>query len=63
LIFSRDPVAADSVGWQIIEKLRAKKGLPSLQEENREPVYLKTAGNMGLGEADMGKIRIEEVEV
>ncbi len=62
LIFSRDPVAADSVGWQIIEKLRAEKGLPSLHEENREPVYLKTAGNMGLGEADMNKIRIEEVE-
>lgn len=63
LIFSIDPVAADSVGWQIIEKLRAKKGLPSLREENREPAYLKTAEKMGLGKADSYKINIREVEV
>lgn len=63
LIFSRDPVAADSVGWQIIEKLRAKKGLPSLREENREPVYLKTAERMGLGKADLNRMSIREVEV
>ena len=28
LIFSFDPVAADFVGWQIIEKLRRGNGLP-----------------------------------
>lgn len=63
LIFSFDPVAADAIGWQIIEKLRAKKGLPSLHEEDREPRYLKTAEKMGLGIADFGKIKIKEVEV
>ena len=63
LIFSFDPVAADAIGWQIIEKLRAKKGLPSLREENREPRYLKTAEKMGLGNADFDKITIKEVEV
>lgn len=63
LIFSFDPVSADSIGWQIIEKLRAKKGLPSLREENREPRYLKTAEKMGLGIADIDKIKIKEVEV
>jgi uncharacterized protein (DUF362 family) len=63
LIFSFDPVAADSIGWRIIEKLRAKKGLPSLGEEDREPRYLKTAEKMGLGIADIDKIKIKEVEV
>jgi uncharacterized protein (DUF362 family) len=63
LIFSFDPVAADTAGWQIIEKLRAEKGLPSLEEEERVPKYLKTAENMGIGTAEIEKIRIEEEEV
>lgn len=63
LIFSFDPVAADSIGWEIIEKLRAKKGLPSLKEENREPVYLFTAEKMGLGIAKKAKIQIIEEEI
>lgn len=63
LIFSLDPVAADYTGWKIIEKLRAKKGLPSLKEENREPIYLKTAANMGLGKANQDKIDILEVDI
>jgi len=63
LIFSKDPVAADRVGWQIIEKLRAAKGLPTLKEEHREPVYLHTADRMGLGTANLNKIQLIETEV
>lgn len=63
LIFSLDPVAADFVGWQIIEKLRAQKGLPSLKEEKRAPVYLNTAEKMGLGKANPVEIQIIEEEV
>jgi uncharacterized protein (DUF362 family) len=63
LIFSLDPVAADYVGWQVIEKLRAKKGLPSLKEEERAPVYLQTAEKMGLGKANPEEIQIIEEEV
>jgi uncharacterized protein (DUF362 family) len=63
LIFSLDPVAADYVGWQVIEKLRAKKGLPSLKEEKRAPVYLKTAEKMGLGKANPKEVQIIEEEV
>jgi uncharacterized protein (DUF362 family) len=63
LVFSLDPVAADSIGWAIIEELRAKKGLPSLKEENREPFYLKTAEKIGLGQAEQEKIDILEVDV
>jgi uncharacterized protein (DUF362 family) len=63
LIFGFDPVAVDTVGWQLIEKLRAKKGLPSLSEEDREPRYLKTAEKMGLGKAEFSKLTIRELEV
>jgi uncharacterized protein (DUF362 family) len=63
LVFSKDPVAADTVGWQIIEKLRAQTGLPSLAEEQRPPKYLKTAEKMGLGISDLKSIDIEEFEV
>jgi uncharacterized protein (DUF362 family) len=63
LIFGSDPVAVDSIGWQIIEKLRAKKGLPTLKEEGREPSYIRTAEKLGLGTADWQRIQIAIEEV
>lgn len=60
LIFGLDPVAADSVGWSIIERLRAARGLPALAEEGREPTYLATAEKMVLGSADRKNIEIIE---
>lgn len=63
LIFSLDPVAADFVGWQTIEKLRREKGLPSLKEEEREPLYIQTAEKMGLGKANGKDIQTIELEV
>lgn len=63
LIFSTDPVAADVVGWQLIEQLRARKGLPSLQEEKRQPSYLLTAEKLNLGQARLENIEIIEEEV
>ncbi len=62
-IFSLDPVAADTVGWKIIEELRAKKGLPSLKEEGRAPGYLLTAEKLNLGQARLENIEIIEEEV
>jgi uncharacterized protein (DUF362 family) len=62
LIFGLDPVAIDYVGWQLIEKFRAKAGLPSLKEEKRAPAYLKTAEKMGLGKANPEEIRLIEEE-
>ncbi len=54
-------MAADRVGWALVERLRAAKGLPSLAEEGREPAYLLTAEKMGLGRADLTGIEtIEE---
>lgn len=58
LLFSLDPVAADAVGWKIIEDLRSRIGLASLKEEEREPAYLKTAEKIGLGKARLDEIQI-----
>ncbi len=63
LVFGLDPVAADRVGWTIIEGLRAGAGLPSLEEEGRAPGYLRTAEKMGLGTADPAAIETVEEEV
>ena len=63
LIFSTDPVAADYVGWQLIEELRSRHGLPSLAEEKREPKYILTAGQLGLGESDPSRIEVIENEI
>lgn len=63
LIFSLDPVAADAVGWRLIEELRSKKGLPSLKEEDREPVYLSTAEKLGLGRVGADSIEVIEDEI
>jgi len=63
LIFSTDPVAADQVGWQIIEKLRRGKSLPSLEEERRPPLYIQTAARMGLGKTAAADIQIIEEAV
>jgi uncharacterized protein (DUF362 family) len=63
LVLSLDPVAADRVGWGLIERFRAAKGLPSLAEEGREPRYLSTAERMGLGRADLAAIETVEETV
>lgn len=62
-ILSTDPVAADVIGWQLIEQLRAQKGLPSLKEEGREPTYLQTAEKLHLGQTNLENIEIIEEEV
>lgn len=63
LVFSLDPVAADAVGWRLIERFRQGKGLPSLTEEGRPPRYILTAAGMGLGHAAEAEIRVIEEEV
>lgn len=45
LLVSRDPVALDYTGWQIIEHKRAEKGMKSLQALGRAPTYIATAAD------------------
>ena len=63
LIVSRDPVALDYVGWQMVERKRAEKGLKTLEAEKRAPLYIATAADAQhrLGTNDPRRIAVVEV--
>lgn len=58
-----DPVAMDTVGWKVIEDERKARGLKTLAEVGREPKYIKTAADLGLGEHALSSIRFQSFEV
>jgi len=61
LLVSTDPVALDSVGWQILEKKRAEKGVESLQALGRAPHYIATAADPQhrLGTTEPDRIQLD----
>jgi uncharacterized protein (DUF362 family) len=63
VIASRDPVALDYTGWQIIEKKRAEKGLGTLRAAKREPSYIARAADAQhrIGTNDPARIEAAEV--
>ena len=63
LLVGTDPVALDYTGWQIIERKRAEKGMKSLRDLKREPIYIATAANAQhrLGANDPKRIEVVEV--
>ena len=65
LIVAHDPVALDTIGWQIIERKRAEKGLKTLDAEGRAPRYIATAADAAhrLGMNDPRRITFAEVRV
>jgi uncharacterized Fe-S center protein len=60
---STDPVALDTVGWNVIEEARKSNGLPTLTRAKREPTYIRTAAELGLGVHDANGIHLREVSV
>jgi uncharacterized protein (DUF362 family) len=60
---STDPVALDMIGLQVVEKWRKDKNLPSLAKAMRDPAYIRIAGDMGLGIADLNRIRVKEASI
>jgi len=63
LYVSTDPVALDVIGWQLLDKIRADKGLPSFKKAKREPIYIRIAGDLGLGIADPNRIVLREIAI
>jgi hypothetical protein len=63
LIVSRDPVALDFTGWQIIERKRAEKGMKPLRELKREPVYIARAADADHRIGTNDPASIQKVEV
>jgi uncharacterized protein (DUF362 family) len=59
ILLSKDPVALDRIAYNILEDLRRKNGLGSLEEEGREPKYMFTAGD---DEHKLGSCSIEEID-
>lgn len=58
-----DPVAMDVVGWAVVEQWRKDNGLPTLKEAQREPSYIRVAGDLGLGVFDRNRIAMREVSL
>jgi uncharacterized protein (DUF362 family) len=54
---STDPVAADLWAWQVIDAERRRRGLPTLEEEERAPRFVATAARYGLGVGDPRELR------
>ena len=63
LLVSRDPVALDQIGWQIIERKRAEKGMKPLKGMKREPTYIATAADAHhrLGTNDPKRIEVVNI--
>lgn len=60
---STDPVAIDTIGWEVVEKHRADFKLKTLTEAGREPGYIKAAADLGLGIHERARIQLKEFTV
>lgn len=58
-----DPVAMDTYGWKLVEEERKAHGLKTLKESKREPRYIRTASELGLGVHDLNQIRVQSAEI
>jgi len=63
LYVSTDPVAMDTVGWQVVDEERKKHNLRPLAEVLREPRYLHTAADFGLGVGQASAIQLKSSTV
>ncbi len=63
IMLSRDPVALDTIGMNIIEKKRKEKELRSLFNRPNLPKHIETAAKYGLGVNDLNLINHKNVLV
>jgi uncharacterized protein (DUF362 family) len=60
---STDPVALDVVGAKLVDERRKENGYPTLAAGQRDPTYIRIAGELGLGIADPNVIQMRSLEV
>jgi len=60
IIVGHDPVAVDFVGYQIIDKIRARHGLPTLEKAGRKPKHIFTSADE---KHNLGKAKLEEIDL
>ncbi|MFZ5891100.1 MAG: DUF362 domain-containing protein [Myxococcota bacterium] len=58
-----DPVAMDTIGWKVVEDERKARGLTSLKDAGREPKYIRSAADLGLGVHDISAIKMGTYEI
>ena len=58
-----DPVAMDTIAYELIENLRKENGLRTLNEVKRGPHFLKMAADLGLGVGDRKNIRLQTIDL
>jgi uncharacterized protein (DUF362 family) len=58
---STDPVAVDAIGRKFLDERRVEVGLKTFADAGREPTWIHVAGKLGLGEADLSRIKLETV--
>ena len=61
IILSKDPVALDTIGMNIIEGKRKEKDLRSLFNRPNLPKHIETAAKYGLGVSDLNLINHKAV--
>jgi len=60
IIAGSDPVAVDFIGYGIIDEIRKKHNLPSLEKAGRKPNYIFTAADP---EHNLGNTALENIEL
>lgn len=55
---STDPVALDTIGTKVIDDERKARGGMTLEKAGRSPRYIARASELGVGIADMNRIRL-----
>ncbi len=60
VIISDDPVAVDFVGYQLIDKIRIERKLPSLEKAGRKPKHVFTAADT---EHNLGRAKSEQIDL
>jgi uncharacterized protein (DUF362 family) len=63
LYVATDPIAMDTMGVKIIDDERKARNLPSLKDAGREPRYIQTGSELGLGVHDLNQIRMQSFEI
>jgi uncharacterized protein (DUF362 family) len=60
---SIDPVSIDRICMEVINSLRQKKGLIPLHKSKKNPTYIHTANQIGLGIDDLSRINLIQVSL
>ncbi|HEX7669958.1 MAG TPA: DUF362 domain-containing protein [Polyangiaceae bacterium] len=60
---STDPVALDTVGWDVIAEARKAHDFPTLERVGREPAYIRTAAELGIGIHDKNRIQLRTIGI